>query len=90
MRFDVRSTFSLAFLSLVNMCLCLQDLAEKTLNTLGTELMQAARYQHIDTATAATTTENFLLVDQLADGEMERRISFNGLTAKGTSVGNST
>lgn len=87
MRFDVRSTFSLAFLSLVNMCMCLQDLAEKTLNTLGTELLQAARYQHIDTA---QTAENFLLIDQLADGEMERRISFNGLTAKGTTVGNST
>lgn len=87
MRFDVRSTFSLAFLSLVNMCMCLQDLAEKTLNTLGTELLQAARYQHIDNA---QTAENFLLIDQLADGEMERRISFNGLTAKGTTVGNST
>lgn len=32
--------------------------------------------------------ENFLLTDYLVDGEMERRISFNGLTAKETSLGN--
>lgn len=34
--------------------------------------------------------ENFLLVDYLPDGEMERRIFFNGLIAKETSVGNNS
>lgn len=33
--------------------------------------------------------ENYLLIDFLPDGEMERRISYDGLTAKETSVGNS-
>lgn len=91
MRLDVQSTVSLAFLSIVNMCLCLQDLAEKTLGTLSTELLQqaAARYQLGDHRPLATA-ENFMLVDQLADGELERRISYDGLTAKGTSIGNST
>lgn len=32
---------------------------------------------------------NFLLIDYLNDGEMERRISFNGITAKETSIANS-
>lgn len=32
--------------------------------------------------------DNFLLTDYLVDGEMERRISFNGITAKETSLGN--
>lgn len=32
--------------------------------------------------------DNFLLTDYLMDGEMERRISFNGITAKETSLGN--
>ncbi|XP_063701975.1 uncharacterized protein LOC134832017 isoform X1 [Culicoides brevitarsis] len=36
------------------------------------------------------STENFLLTDYLMDGEMERRISFNGLTAKETSLGNNS
>lgn len=31
--------------------------------------------------------ENFFLVDYLNDGEMERRISFGGMTAKETSMG---
>lgn len=32
---------------------------------------------------------NFLLIDYLNDGEIERRISFNGITAKQTSIANS-
>lgn len=32
---------------------------------------------------------NFLLIDYLNDGEIERRISFNGITAKETSIANS-
>lgn len=32
--------------------------------------------------------ENFLFTDYLVDGEMERRISFNGIAAKETSLGN--
>lgn len=102
MRFDVQSTFSLAILSIVNMCLCIQDLAEKTLNSLGTELMQAARHQplviagtdqhrhQLDGFKMPGSAENFMLVDQLADGERERRINFNGLTAKETTIGNDT
>lgn len=31
----------------------------------------------------------FLLVDYLNDGEIERRVSFNGITAKETSIANS-
>lgn len=34
-------------------------------------------------------SENFLLIDKLNDGEMERRISLNGISAKETSVANS-
>jgi hypothetical protein len=32
---------------------------------------------------------DFLLVDYLSDGEQERRISFQGITAKETNLGNS-
>ena len=32
--------------------------------------------------------QNFLLIDYLSDGEMERRVSYNGITAKETSIGN--
>lgn len=34
--------------------------------------------------------EDFVLVDYLADGEMERRISYNGITGKETSLGYNT
>lgn len=100
MKFEFQSTASLVFLSLVNMCLCLQHIAEKTLNTLGTELMHAARHQHnFDALMAQQSTAeaangghgvDFLLIDYLADGEMERRIRYKGLTAKETTIGNST
>lgn len=33
---------------------------------------------------------NFLLTDYLADGEMERRINYNGSTAKETSISTTT
>lgn len=33
--------------------------------------------------------KNFLLTDYLADGEMERRINYNGITAKETSISTS-
>lgn len=36
-----------------------------------------------------TSPPNFLLVDYLNDGEIERRVSFNGITAKETSIANS-
>lgn len=35
------------------------------------------------------TPPNFLLIDYLNDGEIERRVSFNGITAKETSIANS-
>lgn len=93
MKFEVQSTASLVFLSLVNMCLCLQHIAEKTLNSLGTELMHAARHQHnLDTLMERKpeAPADFLLIDYLADGEMERRVRYKGITAKETSIGNNT
>lgn len=48
-----------------------------------------------DNKTSAVATikthrgENFMLIDYLPDGEMERRISYNGIVAKETKVGNS-
>lgn len=33
--------------------------------------------------------DNFILIDFLPDGEMERRISYNGIVAKETRAGNS-
>lgn len=42
-----------------------------------------------DIGTIDRKSANFLLIDYLNDGEMERRISFNGITAKETSVANS-
>lgn len=37
-----------------------------------------------------TRYKNFLLTDYLADGEMEQRINFDGITAKQTSISTST
>lgn len=34
------------------------------------------------------TYNNFIMTDYLSDGEMERRLSLNGVTAKETSLGN--
>lgn len=94
MKFEVQSTASLVFLSLVNMCMCLQHIAEKTLNSLGSELMHVARHQNnLDTLIAQKPQSgpaDFLLVDYLADGELERRIRYKGITAKETSIGNTT
>lgn len=98
MKFEVQSSLSLVFLSIVNMCLCVQDFAEKTLNTLSTELSHAKRHHqqsmnhHLHSHSPHRffdNAENFLLIDYLADGEMERRISYNGVTAKETTIGNS-
>lgn len=53
------------------------------------------RRQHLDASVEAEPLEadepppNFLLIDYLNDGEMERRVSFNGITAKETSIANS-
>lgn len=80
------------------MCLCVQDFAEKTLNTLSTELSHAKRHHqqsmnhHLHSHSPhrfMDNAENFLLIDYLADGEMERRINYNGVTAKETTIGNS-
>lgn len=101
MRLDVQASVSLAVLYLLNVCQCLQDLAENTLDTIGSsEFMQSpsslfANEQVTDKSDAITAevpnkVPNFLLIDRLADGEMERRIQFDGLTAKETSIGNQT
>lgn len=53
------------------------------------------RRQHLDASIEAEPLEadepppNFLLIDYLNDGEIERRVSFNGITAKETSIANS-
>lgn len=93
MKFEVQSTASLVFLSVVNMCMCLQHIAEKTLNSLGSELMPSVRHQTNVDAMMTQKPEastDFMLIDYLADGEMERRIRFKGITAKETSIGNET
>lgn len=51
---------------------------------------QPQRTRHNNNKIHPSSNENnFLLVDYLPDGEMERRISYNGITAIQTSVGNS-
>ncbi|KAG4070106.1 hypothetical protein HA402_013349 [Bradysia odoriphaga] len=76
------------------MCVCLQDIAEKTFNSLNNEVQHTKRHQHNQNNhhhhPHRWSHENFLLIDYLADGEMERRISYNGVTAKETSIGNSS
>lgn len=56
------------------------------------------RRQHLDASDSTEDEEplevdqlppNFLLIDYLDDGEIERRVSFNGITAKETSIANS-
>lgn len=117
MKFEVHSSVSLMFLSIVNLCVSVQDFAEKTLNSLSSELghqthIRRHHQQHnphhhhhhhphqspddgYDDAGKYSmrkyldNAENFLLVDYLADGEMERRINYNGVAAKGTTLGNS-
>lgn len=102
MKFEVQSSVSLVFLSIMNMCLCLQDFAEKTLNSLSSELIHARRHQQQLQNTPEhhamhahqhqkilDNAENFLLIDYLADGELERRIHYNGITGKETTIGNS-
>lgn len=98
MKFELQSTLSVVFLSIINMCVCLQDIAEKTLNSLNNEVMlhtkrhqhnQNNQHHHHHHHPHRWGHENFLLIDYLADGEMERRISYNGVTAKETSIGNS-
>lgn len=93
MKFELQSTLSVVFLSIINICVCLQDIAEKTLNSLNNEVQHSKRHQHNQNNhhhhPHRWGHENFLLIDYLADGEMERRISYNGVTAKETSIGNS-
>ncbi|XP_037032405.1 uncharacterized protein LOC119071570 isoform X2 [Bradysia coprophila] len=96
MKFELQSTLSVVFLSIINMCVCLQDIAEKTFNSLNNEVQHTKRHQHNQNNhhhhphPHRWGHENFLLIDYLADGEMERRISYNGVTAKETSIGNSS
>lgn len=91
------STVSLVFLSFVNLCTSVHHFAEKTLSSLNVDVLHPKRHDpdshHRNDGNSAAAhkwgTENFLLTDYLADGEMERRISYKGVTAKETSVGNS-
>lgn len=59
-------------------------------NRISIEHLQQYRKHHELSANKNNDSAlNFLLIDYLADGEMERRISFNGISAKETSIGNS-
>ena len=98
MRIEIQSSISLVFLSIMNMCFCLQDFASKTINSISSsEIVHHARrhsgashqsdFQHH--SNKWNDGEPFLLIDYLADGELERRINFNGITAKETSIGDS-
>lgn len=88
MKIQIPSTISLVFLSFVNLCVSVQDFAEKTFSSLsGVDVQQHAK-RHVS-GNYKWGHENFLLTDYLNDGEMERRISYKGITAKETSIGNS-
>lgn len=58
-------------------------------NSSSNQYINQQRTRHTNSKIHRSSDENFLLVDYLPDGEMERRISYNGITAIQTSVGNS-
>lgn len=58
-------------------------------NSSSNQYISQQRTRHTNSKIHRSLDENFLLVDYLPDGEMERRISYNGITAIQTSVGNS-
>lgn len=58
------------------------DTISDTSLSADSEKMRHSRWR------SGSPEENFLLVDYLSDGEMEQRISFDGLTAKMTTLGN--
>lgn len=78
----------LIFWSILNVCMGQPDkllLSDNTLNVLD----NGNGIRHHQKHPSTWNTENFLLVDYLNDGEVERRISYNGLTGKETSIGDS-
>lgn len=63
--------------------------SQKNNNQLDRRRHQLHENAEDDTLDADQSPTNFLLIDYLNDGEVERRVSFNGIAAKETSIANS-
>lgn len=91
---------TLLSLSLINLSTCIQDASNHNSETddltIGNEDRSYRRRSHARRHHGHHTNSNgdiveprhrnFLLTDYLADGELERRINYNGVTAKETSI----
>lgn len=75
MRVQINRAIAILLLSIVNLCACIPSIRNSD--------------DHNDHLNNGDERPNFLLIDYLNDGEVERRVSFNGIMAKETSIANS-
>jgi hypothetical protein len=78
MKFEVSNLFIVTFLTTFLNFLCY---------SVAESLEKSTRHHHLHQKQVTWNQDNFLLIDFLSDGEMERRISYHGMTGKETSLG---
>lgn len=113
MKLNNHSTTSMIFLSIINLCICVQDISvpsnsyneiensrfpnrNKESVTINSKYSHKLSDDNVDSLSQHVTIpqqmseyqQSFLIVDYLAAGEVERRLNFNGITAKETSIVN--
>lgn len=91
---------AILLLSIVNLCACVNGFTQQNQNNALDDRLEMGkshkiddqldrRRQDVEPLEIDQSPPNFLLIDYLDDGEIERRVSFNGITAKETSIASS-
>lgn len=93
MKIEIRNLFLLTIVTtLLNLAAATSSSSSSSLQSLDEFNSSPTRHNHRHHPSThqqqqQPQKDNFILIDYLSDGERERRISWNGITGKETSIG---